>query len=172
MLTFGIPSFRLEKDVIEAEIAVLKELGVKFKTGVEVGKDVTLDDLRKQGFNGFYVAIGAQGGRKLGIEGEDADGVIAGVDFLRNVNLGKKISTKGKVVVVGGGNVAIDVARTAVRKGGKPIDMYCLEGRNAMPAAADEIEEAEGEGIVIKTRSRKTDLKRSSLAEYSANKKK
>ena len=82
MLTLGIPSYRLEKDVINAEIDILRELGVEFKTGIEVGKDITIDELRKQGYEAFYLAIGAQAGRKLGIEGEDAKGVISGVDFL------------------------------------------------------------------------------------------
>jgi ferredoxin len=109
MLTLGIPAFRLEKGVINAEIDILKELGVEFRTGVEVGKDASLDDLRGQGFKAFYLAIGAQAGRKLGLEGEGAAGVVTGVDFLRDVNLGKGVSLKGRVVVIGGGNVAIDV---------------------------------------------------------------
>lgn len=149
MLTVGIPSFRLEKNVVEAEIDILKEMGVVFKTNTEVGKDVPLDDLRKQGFKAFYLAIGAQGGRKLGLENEDAKGVIAGVEFLRDVNLGKKNALHGKVIVIGGGNVAIDVARTAVREGAESVAMYCLEARNEMPALNEEIEEALEEDIVI-----------------------
>lgn len=149
MLTVGIPSFRLEKNVVEAEIDILKEMGVVFKTNTEVGKDVSLDDLRKQGFKAFYLAIGAQGGRKLGLENEDAKGVIAGVEFLRDVNLGKKNALHGKVIVIGGGNVAIDVARTAVREGAESVAMYCLEARNEMPALNEEIEEALEEDIVI-----------------------
>ena len=149
MLTVGIPSFRLEKNVVEAEIDILKEMGVVFKTNTEVGKDVSLDDLRKQGFRAFYLAIGAQGGRKLGLENEDAKGVIAGVEFLRDVNLGKKSALHGKVIVIGGGNVAIDVARTAVREGAESVAMYCLEARNEMPALDEEIEEALVEDIVI-----------------------
>ena len=149
MLTVGIPSFRLEKNVVEAEIDILKEMGVVFKTNTEVGKDVSLDDLRKQGFKAFYLAIGAQGGRKLGLENEDAKGVIAGVEFLRDVNLGKKSVLHGKVIVIGGGNVAIDVARTAVREGAESVAMYCLEARNEMPALDEEIEEALEEDIVI-----------------------
>ncbi len=149
MLTVGIPSFRLEKNVVEAEIDILKEMGVVFKTNTEVGKDVSLDDLRKQGFKAFYLAIGAQGGRKLGLENEDAKGVIAGVEFLRDVNLGKKNALHGKIIVIGGGNVAIDVARTAVREGAESVAMYCLEARNEMPALNEEIEEALEEDIVI-----------------------
>jgi len=149
MLTLGIPSFRLEKDVVNAEIEILKDLNVEFKTGVDVGKDVSLKDLRSQGFKAFYIAIGAQTGRSLGIDGEDAEGVITGVDFLRNVNLGEEIKLKGIVIVIGGGNVAIDVARAATRVGAAKVDMYCLESRKEMPALDEEIEEATGEGITI-----------------------
>lgn len=149
MLTLGIPSFRLEKDIVDAEIDILKEMGVEFKTGVEVGKDITLDDLRKDGYEGFYLAIGAQGGRKLGIEGEDADGVITGVEFLRNVNLGKDVKLPRRAIVIGGGNVAIDVARTASRTGATDVKMFCLESREEMPALKEEIEETLEEGITI-----------------------
>jgi len=149
MLTLGIPSFRLEKNVIDAEINILKELGVEFKTGVEIGKDITLKELRAQGFEAFYVAIGAQSGRKLNIEGEDAEGVITGVDFLRDVSLGKDVALKGNVVVIGGGNVAIDVARTAIRENSQSVEMYCLESREEMPALDEEIEEALEEKIAI-----------------------
>ena len=149
MLTLGIPAFRLEKDVVEAEIAVLKELGVAFKTGVEVGKDITLDQLRKEGYDAFYVAIGAQGGRKLGLEGEDGAGVLTGIDFLRRVNAGEDVKLSGKTVVIGGGNVAIDVARSAVRAGTDDVKMFCLESRDIMPASQEEIEEAEEEKISI-----------------------
>lgn len=150
MLTMGIPSFRLEKDVVEAEIEIIKAMGVKFKTGVEVGKDVTLDELREQGFKAFYLAIGAQGGRKVGIEGEDAEGVISGIDFLKGINADNTKRYEGNVVVVGGGNVAIDVSRTAVRAGATSVTQLCLESREEMPAAKDEVEEAEEENITIK----------------------
>lgn len=149
MLTLGIPSFRLEKDVINAEIDILREMGVQFKTGVEVGKDITLDQLREQGFEAFYIAIGAQASRSLGIEGEEAEGIIPGIDFLRDINLGKDLQLKGKVVVIGGGNVAIDVARTAIRSGSEMVNMYCLETKKQMPALDEEIEEATEEGITI-----------------------
>ena len=149
MLTLGIPAFRLEKNVIASEIDVLRELGVEFKTGIEVGKNVSIPELREEGFEGFYLAIGAQGGRKLGLEGEDAWGVIAGVDFLRNVALDKADKLDGNVIVIGGGNVAIDVARTATRTGGKTVNMYCLESKDEMPALDEEIEEAESENIII-----------------------
>ncbi len=149
MLTLGIPSFRLEKDVVHAEIDILKEMGVEFRTGVEVGKDVSLKELRGQGFEAFYLATGAQAGRKLGIEGEEAEGVITGVDLLRSVNLGEGIRLQGKVIVIGGGNVAIDVARTAARIGASKVDMFCLESREQMPALDEEIEEAAAEDIAI-----------------------
>lgn len=149
MMTFGMPSFRLEKDVVEAEIEVVKALGVDIKCGVEVGKDITLDDLRKEGYEGFYVAIGAQGGRKLGIDGEDAEGVISGIDFLKGVALNKTNKLQGKVVVIGGGNVAVDVARTAVRYGADNVAMFSLENREEMPAADDEVLEAEEEKVEI-----------------------
>lgn len=149
MLTLGIPSFRLEKDVVEAEIDIIRKLGVEFKTGIEVGKDVTLDQLRKEGYEAFYLAIGAQAGRKLGVEGEETAGVISGVDFLRDVNLGKDPGIEGEVLVIGGGNVAIDVARTATRTGAASVQMYCLESREEMPALEEEIEEALSEDIVI-----------------------
>jgi NADPH-dependent glutamate synthase beta subunit-like oxidoreductase len=150
MLRFGIPSFRLEKDVVDAEIRVLEDLGVEFKTGVEVGKDVTIPELREQGYEGFYLAIGAQNGRALGIEGEDADGVIAGVEFLQKVNLDPgSFTLEGKTVIIGGGNVAIDVARTATRVGSDVTELFCLESRDEMPAMEEEQEEAEAEGVVI-----------------------
>lgn len=149
MLTLGIPSYRLEKDVVHAEIDILRELGVEFKTGIEVGKDVSLHELREQGFEAFYLAIGAQGGRKLNIEGEDAQGVITGIDFLKKVNLKETLRMEGPAIVIGGGNVAIDVARTAARIGASQVQMYCLESRNDMPALVEEIEEALSEGIDI-----------------------
>ncbi len=149
MLTLGIPSFVLEKKIVEAEIDILRELGVTFKTGVEVGKDITLDQLRKDGYRAFYLAIGAQKGRKIGVEGEDYERVISGIEFLSRVNQDEKETVSGKVVVIGGGNVAIDVARVAVRAGGKKVSMFCLENREQMPALDEEIEIAESEDITI-----------------------
>ncbi|QUM76579.1 FAD-dependent oxidoreductase [Moritella sp. 24] len=149
MLTLGIPSYRLEKDVINAEIDVLKEMGVEFKTGVEIGKDISLADLRKQDYKAFYIAIGAQAGRSLGLDGENAQGVVTGVEFLRHVNLGESTDVKGNVIVIGGGNVAIDVARTATRVGATQVDMFCLESRENMPAHAEEVQEALDEDINV-----------------------
>ncbi len=146
MLTMGIPSFRLEKDVINAEIKVLKDMGVKFKTGVEVGKDISLDKLREQGFKAFYLAVGASKGTKVGCPGDELPGVFTGIDFLREVNLGEKPEIGKNVAVIGGGNVAIDVARAAVRLGAKTTVVYRRD-RDAMPAADDEVEEAVEEGV-------------------------
>ena len=150
MLTYGVPSFKLEKNVIEAEVDIIKELGVEFKNGVEVGKDVTLDALRADGYKAFYVAIGCQGGRKAGVAGEDAEGVYTAVEFLRETAATEKFSLGGgNVVVIGGGNVAIDAARSAVRCGNGAVSMYCLESRDEMPALDDEIADAESDGITI-----------------------
>lgn len=150
MLTLGIPSYRLEKDVIEAEIDVIRRMGVEFRTGVNVGRDVTIQQLRDQGYDAFYIAIGAQSGRKLQLDGEDAAEVISGVDFLRDVNLGNETPVAGKAVVIGGGNVAIDVARSATRLDDvQAVSMVCLESRDAMPAHGDEVAEALAEDIAI-----------------------
>ncbi|EJW91722.1 pyridine nucleotide-disulfide oxidoreductase, partial [gut metagenome] len=106
MLRYGIPSFKLEKDVIDAEIEVIQAMGVEIRCGVEVGKDVTLQQLRQQGYKAFYLAIGCQGGRKAGIPGEDSADVMTAVDFLRIVGGNEAYPVNGKAVVVGGGNVA------------------------------------------------------------------
>ncbi len=149
MLVNGIPSFRLEKNVIEAEIDVLKEMGVEIQCGVEVGKDITLDDLRAKGYRAFFVGIGAQGGRMLGLENEDAQGVETGVSFLRRVNQDNTITLDGDVVVIGGGNVAVDVARSAMRTTNGKVTMLCLESEKEMPADPMEVEETIEEGISV-----------------------
>lgn len=147
MLTMGIPSFRLDKAVVNAEIDILRELGVEFKTGIEVGKDVTLDQLRAEGYKAFYLGIGASKGAALGCKGDQLPGVYTGIDFLRWVNQGEKPELGSKVAVIGGGNVAIDVARSAVRLGAESVTIIYRRGRNEMPAAEDEIAEAEDEGV-------------------------
>ena len=149
MLMNGIPSFRLEKDVVKAEIDIIKEMGVDIKCGVEVGKDITIADLRKQGYKGFYIAIGLQGGRGIGVDGEDAEGVQSGVSFVARAGEGLDVKLTGKTVVVGGGNVAVDVARTAVRVCDSDVSMYCLESVEEMPASDSEVEEAKEEGISV-----------------------
>ncbi len=151
MLMNGIPSYRLEKDIIEAEIDVLRAMGIEFRYNVEIGKDITIQKLRDQGYKAFYLAIGAQGGRMADIPGEDGEGVVTGVEFLKNVNLNEaEAKVEGRSIVIGGGNVAIDVARTALRAGSGEVSMVVLETREEMPAAKDEILEAEEEGIQIR----------------------
>ncbi len=149
MLTLGIPSFRLEKDVIKAEIDVLRELGVAFKTGVEVGKDVSLDSLRGLGFKAFYLAVGASKGATLSIPGEELEGVMSGVDFLRRVNQGECPAIGDKVAVIGGGNVAMDVARAALRLGAEVTVCY-RRSEAEMPADKDELAEAREEGVAFR----------------------
>ncbi len=149
MLVYGIPSFKLEKDVVQAEIDIIEAMGVEIRTGVEVGKDVTIEDLRKEGYKAFYIAIGCQGGRLAGISGEDAEGVMTAVDLLKTVSEDDSYQVDGKAVVIGGGNVAIDAARTAGRCGASEVTMYCLESRDIMPASEEEIAEAEEEGVTI-----------------------
>ena len=149
MLMNAIPSFRLEKDVVEAEIDVLRQLGVEFRCGVEVGRDVTIPQLREQGYRGFYLAVGLQHGGALAILGGDAANVRAGVDFMRDVNLREEKSLSGRVVVIGGGNIAADVARTAVRCGAEKVTLYCLEGYDEMPMGEEDRSECEREGVEI-----------------------
>ena len=149
MLMHGIPEFRLEKDVIEAEIDVLRALGVEFHCGVEVGRDVTIPELREQGYKGFYVAIGLQSGGRLGVPGEDAEGVKAGIELMREVNLEGKKELSGRVVVIGGGNIGADVARTALRCGAEKVSLYCLEDYDSMPMGVEDRIECEEDGIEI-----------------------
>lgn len=149
MLTYGIPSYKLEKDVIDAEIEILKELGVTIKCGVEVGKDVTIASLREEDFKAFYIAIGCQGGKLPGIPGEDAKGTSVAVKFLHDATVDKSTILNGNVVVVGGGNVAIDCARTAKRFKANKVSVFSLEDRNHMPATNQEILETLDEGIEI-----------------------
>ena len=149
MLRYGIPSYKLEKDLLAAEINVIRQLGVEIRCGVEVGKDVTIEDLREQGYKGFYAAIGCQRGRKPGISGENAEGAYTAVDFLRKAGAKESFALEGDVVVVGGGNVAIDAARVSSRCTDAKISMFCLETREKMPASNEEIEEALEEGIEL-----------------------
>ena len=149
MLRYGIPSYKLEKDLLAAEIDVIRELGVEIRCGVEIGKDITIEELREQGYRGFYVAIGCQRGRKPGITGENAKGTYAAVDFLREAGAKESFALEGDVVVVGGGNVAIDAARISSRCVDAKISMFCLEQREDMPASKEEIAEALEEGIEL-----------------------
>ena len=147
MLTYGIPSYKLEKDVIEAEIDIMKEMGVEIKLNCEVGTDVTIEELKKQGYTGFFFAIGCQDGRLPGIPGESAEGCETAVSFLHRVADDHSIKTEGNVVVIGGGNVAIDAARSAIRLGASKVYMCSLETEDIMPASDEEIAEAKEEGI-------------------------
>lgn len=149
MLTYGIPSYKLAKNIIDAEIDIMREMGVEIKLGVEVGKDVTLDGLRAQGYKAFYIAIGCQGGKLLGLDGENAPNVTTAVEFLKTANCGGR-KVEGRTVVVGGGNVAIDAARVSARSGAESVTMLCLEGRDEMPASKEEVEEAQADGVEIK----------------------
>ena len=152
MLTYGIPSFKLEKDVIEAEVEVIREMGAEFRYGVEVGRDVTLAELREQGFAAFYVAIGCQGGRLPGIDGQDAKGTWTAVDFLAKYTdqTAGAAPAMGRTVVVGGGNVAIDAARVAARTQAPEVTMLCLESAEEMPASDEEVAEAREDGVDIR----------------------
>jgi heterodisulfide reductase subunit A-like polyferredoxin len=146
MMMVGIPEYRLPRDILAGEIKVIEQLGVTIKTGVTFGKDITLESLKADGFSAVFLAVGLHGGRKLGVENEDAQGVLQGVDYLRDSALGKDVSIGKDVLVIGGGNVAIDVALTAKRKGAENVTLICLESRDEMPAWEQEIEEAlEGE---------------------------
>ena len=152
MLTYGIPSFKLEKDVIEAEVEVIRQMGAEFRYGVEVGRDVTLGELREQGFAAFYVAIGCQGGRLPGIDGQDAKGTWTAVDFLAKYTdqTAGAAPAMGRTVVVGGGNVAIDAARVAARTQAPEVTMLCLESAEEMPASDEEVAEAHEDGVDIR----------------------
>ncbi|MBC7339596.1 MAG: NADH-quinone oxidoreductase subunit NuoF [Firmicutes bacterium] len=148
MLAVGIPEYRLPRQVLEAEIRSITDLGVEIRTGVRVGKDLTVEDLRRQGYRAVFLAIGAHGSQPLGVKGEDLPRVYSGVEFLREVNLGRAPDFRGKTVaVVGGGNVAIDAARTSLRLGAKEVHIVYRRRREDMPAIPDEITEAEHEGI-------------------------
>ena len=156
MLRYGIPSYKLDKDVIKAEIDIMREIGVEIRCGVEVGKDITIADLRKQGYKGFYVAVGCQGGRLPGIPGEDLEGTMTAIDFLHEANCGQLAESSKtallkdkRVVVVGGGNVAIDAARVAKRSGASEVTMLSLETEDIMPASPEERMEAREDGVVI-----------------------
>jgi len=151
MLTLGIPAYRLPRDIIDDEIAVLRELGVDFQTGVDLGNDVTIGQLREDGYSAFFMAIGSQECKLLGIEGEDYAGVWPGVDYLLRTNLGEKIDLGDRVAVIGGGNVAMDAVRTALRNGSREPFILYRRSEAEMPASAEEIAECREEGIEIMT---------------------
>jgi len=147
MLRVGIPKYRLPKEVLDAEIQYLKELGIEIRTDTQIGRDLTIDDLLRDGYKAVFIAVGAQKSMKLGIDGEELKGVIHALDFLREVNLGKKVGVGDKVAIIGGGNVAIDAARTAFRLGSKEVCILYRRSREEMPANFEEIEQGEKEGV-------------------------
>ena len=149
MLTNGIPNFRVDKEVVKAEIDVLREMGVEFRCGIEVGKDISIQQLREEGYKAFYVAVGLQRAIELNIPGEDLEGVCSGLDLLRRVNKGQAKDLEGDTVVIGGGNAAIDVARTARRLGKGKVSIYCLEKDQDMPTVAEEKEAGIADGVEI-----------------------
>ncbi|MCU0595510.1 MAG: FAD-dependent oxidoreductase, partial [Desulfobacterota bacterium] len=149
MMAVGIPEYRLPRNIIETEVQVIRDMGVEIRTGVTFGKDVTLDGLKKDGYKAVFLATGLHVSRKLNVPGEEMPGVLRGVEFLRDAALGKPLSLPKKVIVIGGGNVAIDVALTALRKGAEDVTLVCLEKREEMPAWKYEIEEALEEGVTI-----------------------
>ena len=149
MMRYCIPEFRLEKFVVANEIAYIQDIGVEIKTGVEFGKDITLESLRKEGYKAIFISIGTQQGMKLKVPGEDLKGVINAVDFLRAVALGKHIDVGEKVAVIGGGNTAIDAARTAKKLGAKEVMILYRRSRAEMPALPHEVAEAERDGVKI-----------------------
>ena len=150
MMTTAIPGFRLEKEVVNAEIDILREMGVRFRCGVEVGRDVTVQQLRDEGYKGFFVAVGLQNGGALGIPGEDAEGVMAGVDYLKTVSAGTAKRLSGNVIVIGGGSIGADVARTAIRQGAKSVRLYCLEAYGDMPMGEEDQALCKADGVTIR----------------------
>ncbi len=202
MLVLGVPEYRLPREIIQAEIEAIESLGVEIRLDSRLDRDFTLADLKQQGFEAFFLGIGAHKSRELAIEGVQLDGVLRAIEFLLNINLGFRVQLGRKVVVIGGGNVAFDVARSvirqaerfadmnetelraalhsaataleeltareaeppdevrialdvareAIRKGVPEVHMYCLENLDEIPAAREEIEEAEKEGIRLHTR--------------------
>ncbi len=149
MLSVGIPAYRLPRYIINAEFDALKSCGVKIVNGIQIGVDKTMDDLHKDGFAAVFLSPGAHSSRKLGIEGENLKGVMHGVDYLRDVNMGKDIKLGKDVVVVGGGNVAIDVARTALRTGSDKVFILYRRTMVEMPAAQAEIHHLQEEGVKV-----------------------
>jgi NADH-quinone oxidoreductase subunit F len=149
MLVAGIPEYRLPRDIIQSDIDFITSLGVEVKTNTPIGKDLSIDDLFEQGYKAVFIAVGAHKGQRLGVSGDNLKGVYDGVSFLRDVNLGKNVRLEGKVAVIGGGNVAIDAARSALRLGAKEVYIIYRRSRQEMPANEEEIAEAEHEGVKI-----------------------
>jgi heterodisulfide reductase subunit A-like polyferredoxin len=151
MLLAGVPRYRLPKDILQHDIDEILKLGIELKTNTSIGKDLSLDDLRRDGYKAIFLAIGLWKGRDLSIEGMDLKGVLQGIDFLKQVSLGAEVRLPPRVLVIGGGNVAIDVALTALRVGAREVQLACLEGREEMPAHEWEIADALEEGVILNT---------------------
>ncbi len=149
MLRYGIPPYRLPNEILDYEIDSILKLGVELKTNTAFGRDFTLEDLKKEGYEAVFIGIGAQRSMKMRIKGEEAKEVMAGIEFLEKVNAGEWTSIKGRVAVIGGGNTAIDAARTSVRLGADEVIMVYRRTKKEMPAHHSEIEEAEKEGVKI-----------------------
>lgn len=149
MLQYGIPSYKLEKNVIQAEIDIMREMGVEIRTGVQVGRDISLKELRAQGYRAFYIAIGCGAGRRPGVAGDEAEGTMTAIEYLHGANTGEE-SFPGRVVVVGGGNVAIDAARVSARSGASEVTLFSLEQEKEMPASAEEVREAVEDGVFVR----------------------
>lgn len=149
MLRYGIPRYRLPEAVLDKEIGAVLKVGIDLQTGKKLGENITIEGLKKEGFGAIYVALGAQLSRKIPLDGEEGDGVLWGVDFLKHVAQGNSPDMKEKVLVIGGGNVAMDVALSALRLGAKKVTMACLEQEEEMPASPEEFEMAKEEGIEI-----------------------
>jgi NADPH-dependent glutamate synthase beta subunit-like oxidoreductase len=147
MMRYGIPFYRLPEDVLDKEIQAVLSPGIELRTGQKLGVDYEIDQLKQEGFKAAFMAVGAQLSRKIELEGSELDDVHWGVEFLAAVGEGKAMAVKDKVVVVGGGNVAVDVALTALRLGAKDVKLACLESREEMPANPWEIEQAQEEGV-------------------------
>ncbi|MCX8110423.1 MAG: FAD-dependent oxidoreductase, partial [Syntrophorhabdaceae bacterium] len=151
MLAVGIPDYRLPRDILDYEVKSIENLGVEIKYNTALGKDITIEDLTKDGYSAILLATGAHRGQMLGIPGEGAQGVLDGVTFLRNLNLGKAVKVEGNVAVIGGGNVAVDAARSALRIGAKEVFVLYRREKEDMPPYEEEIKEAEKEGVKIYT---------------------
>ena len=149
MLRKCIPEYRLPKEALDADIEYIQSLGVEIRTNITVGKDITLQDLLREGYKAIFVATGAHKSRKLGVEGEELKGVIHALDFLKEVNLGRKVELGDRVMVIGGGNVAMDAARTALRLGAKEVNVFYRRSKEEMPANPWEVKEAESDGVKI-----------------------
>ncbi len=149
MLYVGVPPYRLPKDVLDYDVQEILKLGIELKTNVRIGKDLTIDDLRKDGYKAIFMAVGLHKSKGYDIEGKELEGIMGGIEFLRKANLGEKVQLASRVAVVGGGNTAIDAARTATRAGAEKVMLIYRRSRAEMPAAAEEVEQAEEEGVEL-----------------------